>query len=195
MTNLNELCPICTEGHLTEQAGGNEVSYKGETRNIALHFSVCDSCGMEQGNAAQTLKNKREMLEFKRTIDGLLSGEEIREIRTHFGITQFDLAKVLGGGPVAFSKYEKGDVSQSASMDKLIRVCRKFPEAFDWLTKQAGVEYNKSKFLNIVSRPLELRNYFSPAKIQNNYSIEAKQNVLPNCANGNKNTEQAIQAA
>jgi len=195
MINVNNLCPICEEGNLVEKVDQELVTYKSVSENIPLYFSECSICEMEQGDAIQTRNNKREMLEFRRKIDGLLSGEEIREFRNHCGITQSDFAKIFGGGPVAFSKYENADVSQSSPMDKLIRACRKFPIVFEWLAKKSDVEYRRSKFLGVVSTPLESRNYFSPAIIENNYSIEAKQHALPDCANGNENPEQALQAA
>ena len=75
MVDSDELCPICGDGYLSERVGENRVVYKGETRKIPLYFSVCGSCGMEQGNADQTLRNKTEMLQFKKEVDSLLSGE------------------------------------------------------------------------------------------------------------------------
>ena len=69
MLGLSESCPVCGEGHLEEKTCKNEVRYKEEVGNIPLHFSICDVCGIEQGNAVQIRKNKREMVEFKRGID------------------------------------------------------------------------------------------------------------------------------
>ncbi|MDQ7051030.1 MAG: type II toxin-antitoxin system MqsA family antitoxin [Enterobacterales bacterium] len=149
MTNLNELCPVCGEGRLSEQAGQNSVQYKGVEENIPLYFSVCDYCEMEQGDAIQTRQNKREMIAFKKRIDGLLSGNEIKKFRNVYGVTQAEVSEILGGGPVAFSKYEKNDVSQSGSMDNLIRVCKEFPEVFEWLAARANVEINEVKAMEI----------------------------------------------
>jgi HTH-type transcriptional regulator/antitoxin MqsA len=78
------------------------------------------------------------MQEFKKEVDGLLTGKEIKELRSRFRITQAQAAKIFGGGPVAFSKYEADDVSQSEPMDKLLRVALSVPGAFAWLSKEAG---------------------------------------------------------
>lgn len=71
---------------------------------------------------------------------GLLTGEEIRKIRSFLGITQNEAATIFGGGTVAFSKYENNDVIQSVSMDKLLRVASEVPEAFHVLARKVGLD-------------------------------------------------------
>jgi HTH-type transcriptional regulator/antitoxin MqsA len=43
---------------------------------------------------------------------------------------------LFGGDPVAFSKYEADDVTQSDAMDKLLRVVSFVPAVFAYLTEQ-----------------------------------------------------------
>ncbi len=131
-------CPVCGEGHLHSKIDSNEVTYKDVTRAIALHYSVCDECGSEQAGEDEARLNKREMMSFRKQVDGLLSGAEIRAIRNRLHINQAEAARIFGGGPVAFSKYENDDVAQSESMDKLLRVADAVPSAFFWLAHQAG---------------------------------------------------------
>jgi HTH-type transcriptional regulator/antitoxin MqsA len=61
------------------------------------------------------------MVAFKKEVDGLLTGAQVRALRERLGINQSEAAKIFGGGLVAFSKYESDDVSQSEAMDKLLR--------------------------------------------------------------------------
>ncbi len=138
MTDLNNLCPICGEGSLTTQVGENAVDYKGHRTDLELHFSVCDACGSEQSNAVQLRTNKRAMVAFKKHVDGLLTGTEVRAIRERLGINQAEAARIFGGGPVAFSKYEHDDVAQSEAMDKLLRLAVELPAAFARLDKRAN---------------------------------------------------------
>ena len=63
-------CPICEEGNLSERTSKDRVDYKGETAELDLHFSVCDSCGSEQVNVQQSRMNKRYMVAFKKRVDG-----------------------------------------------------------------------------------------------------------------------------
>ncbi|WP_051785811.1 type II toxin-antitoxin system MqsA family antitoxin [Endozoicomonas numazuensis] len=138
MQNNMNVCPICESGQLHEKNELEETTYKGVTGQTPLYYSICDACGSEQGNAAQSRKNKQAMLAFKKQVDGFLSGEEVREQRKRWDITQAQAARIFGGGPVAFSKYEADDVVQSEPMDKLLRVAQAVPEAFIWLAQQAG---------------------------------------------------------
>ena len=139
MSNPNNTCQICGEGNLRSETYKNSVEYKGRTTELDVHYSLCDECGSEQADAVQTRKNKRLMTAFKKNVDGLLSGGEVRLIREKLGLSQADAAKVFGGGPVAFSKYENDDVCQSESMDKLLRVTDELPAVLGTLNRRAGL--------------------------------------------------------
>lgn len=139
MTQIKNLCPVCGEGHLHESIDKNSVEYKGRTAVLDMRYSVCDVCGSEQSASAQLRANKRAMVAFKKQVDGLLSGKEVRALREHLGINQALAAKIFGGGPVAFSKYESDDVTQSEAMDKLLRLALALPEVFNNLAKEAGI--------------------------------------------------------
>jgi HTH-type transcriptional regulator / antitoxin MqsA len=54
----------------------------------------------------------------------------IRAIREACGLSQQDAARVLGGGPKAFEKYESGEVSPSSSMTRLLLLAARRPDLF-----------------------------------------------------------------
>ncbi|MFT4928139.1 MAG: HTH-type transcriptional regulator/antitoxin MqsA [Phenylobacterium sp.] len=137
--SAEHLCPICEAGQLSTHTEQNTVEYKGETTALTSHYSLCDGCGAQQSDALQLRTNKRLMAEFKKQVDGLLTGKEVRAIRQQLSLTQADAASLFGGGPVAFSKYEADDVAQSDAMDKLLRVASAVPAAFAYLTEQLPV--------------------------------------------------------
>jgi len=139
----NNICPLCGEGHLQPRTDQEEVEYKGSKGITALYYSECDACGSVQADAIQTRNNKRAMLAFKKKVDGLLIGCEIKALRSRLGINQAQASVIFGGGPVAFSKYENDDVMQSEAMDKLLRVANDVPAAFKHLAQKAGVELAK----------------------------------------------------
>lgn len=139
MSKNATLCPICGEGHLSIQIDKNPVEYKGVRELLGSFYAVCDACGSEQADAAQTRANKRLMIAFKKRVDGLLTGAEVRALRERLGLTQEEAAKVFGGGPVAFSKYETDDVTQSKAMDQLLRLAAELPAAFDRLARWADI--------------------------------------------------------
>lgn len=137
--NDKELCPICGEGHVTDHVDQIESEYKGKTALLPMHYQVCDTCHSDFAGAAEGKKNKRAIMAFRKSVDGLLTGAEIVALRKKYKLTQDQAAKLFGGGPVAFSKYENDDVSQSESMDSLLRLVRRSEAAFWELVDEKGL--------------------------------------------------------
>lgn len=135
-----QLCPICESGHLDSHHELINVEHMGKKGTISSKYSVCNSCGSEQVCPADARFNKRAMIAFKKEVQGLLSGENVRDMRKRWGLSQAEAAKIFGGGPVAFSKYEADDVMQSDAMDKLLRLANEVPAAFGKLMADAGVK-------------------------------------------------------
>ena len=127
------VCSICEEGELHAQVGSNPVEYKNTHKELPMHYSECECCGSEITLPEQSRTNKRLMIAFKKEVDGLLTGSQLKELRNTLGLTQAEAARIFGGGPVAFSKYEADDVTQSEAMDKLLRVAHDVPAAFEYL--------------------------------------------------------------
>lgn len=136
----NQLCPICDAGSLHAHTEQVDVEHMGQIGTIPSQYSVCDVCGSEQAGAADARFNKRAMIGFKKRVQGLLTGTEVRVMRKRWQLNQADAAKVFGGGAVAFSKYESDDVMQSEAMDKLLRLANDVPAALDKLMANAGVD-------------------------------------------------------
>lgn len=149
---LENGCPVCLEGTLTVCHEQQPVSYKGETKLLPLRFSVCNCCASEVALPLDLRENKRISNEFKKQVDKLLTGCQLRTIRTEiWGITQQQASEIFGGGSKAFSKYESEDVIQSEAMDKLMRVACALPEAFDLLKQMAGEQLIIEKSITVKS--------------------------------------------
>lgn len=160
MTKQDEICPLCGEGHLELRVYKNSVEYNGQTALLDSQYSECDFCGSEQASPIQTRNNKRTMMAFKKQVDGLLTGAELKALRQRLGINQAEAALIFGGGPVAFSKYESDDVMQSEAMDKLLRVADEFPDVLRSLTRKASVEISIDVPVTIDTR--EVTDYARP---------------------------------
>lgn len=146
----NDLCPICGEGKLSMRSEMDEVVYKGVKKYVTANYCICNHCHVEQAGASELKANKRIMNEFKKEVDGLLTGREVLAIRTSLGITQDQASQVFGGGPNAFTKYENDDVAQSEAMDKIIRMAFRFPQVFSELCTLAGVTPAVVKFESLI---------------------------------------------
>lgn len=133
------LCPLCEEGHTTLHYAQTEVEYAGQKGVIETQFRRCDVCESELVGDVEGRANKRAMIAFRKTVDGLLTGEEIRAIREKYRLTQTQAAQLFGGGPVAFSKYENDDVAHSEAMDSLLRLVKQSEDAFRELVTLKGM--------------------------------------------------------
>jgi len=115
-------CKLCQSSNIAEHQDIEHNHYKGEGYDVAIDYSVCGNCGREFISKPQILSNEARVREAKKKIDGLLSAEEIVAVRKKLNLTQSQAAEVFGGGKNAFSKYERSEVTQSAAMDKLLRL-------------------------------------------------------------------------
>ena len=137
--SAQELGAVCGAGHVLEHAEQRKVEYRGREGNVAAYFKRCDTCGSEYADADLSRKNKRSMLAFRKSVEGLLTGQEILALRRRYGINQRQAALIFGGGPVAFSKYENDDVAHSEAMDKLLRLAARDESVFKTLARDAGL--------------------------------------------------------
>lgn len=143
--NNTEMCPICCEGEL--EAQHRMVSLKCEDGVVMaeqkLHF--CGICGSETATADDLKFNARTARSANLKHSGKLDGSDIYQIRKRLDITQEVAGKLFGGGPIAFCKYEKSDLSPTDAMDNLLWVAKQFPFIAIALAERNKVELG-SKF-------------------------------------------------
>jgi HTH-type transcriptional regulator / antitoxin MqsA len=121
MKTENITCPVCETGGLVKVIFSDDFPYNNKTVHVDnLEGCVCKSCGADPILKDQIKRNHQRIADAKRASDGMLIGQEIKKIREYFKLTQRAAAKLFGGGANAFSKYERGDVIQSESMDSLM---------------------------------------------------------------------------
>lgn len=144
---MNQICPICEKGNLSEVLYSEILEFRGSELAVeGLRASLCDVCGETSMSVEQLRSNNRLVASVKaaavdeaRNTLGLLYGYQVKQVREVLGLTQPEAAQVFGGGLNAFSKYERGDTKQSLPMDRLLRVSVAVPDAAAWLLQQAGL--------------------------------------------------------
>jgi HTH-type transcriptional regulator/antitoxin MqsA len=133
------LCPLCGVGQVTAKVDEVETEYKGHSALLPMHYQVCAHCTSDFSGADENRLNRRALLAFRKRVDGLLTGADIAALRQQYHLTQVQAARLFGGGPVAFSKYENDDVMQSEPMDNLLRLVRRSPDAFWQLVQEKSM--------------------------------------------------------
>jgi len=128
-----EKCPICEDGQLTISNKPQTQKYGDEIRTVNRLHVQCSSCGdniLKQSNLKTTKKISRDLYA---QINGLLTSAEVRKIRKKLNLTQKDAARLCGGGPNAFSRYERGKATPLRSTSNLLRLLARHPEELEFL--------------------------------------------------------------
>ena len=136
-------CPMCQTPNPWEARHSTETyRYKGQQFSLGdSEYSVCRECGFDVVLPRQKRRNEARIRDERRRIDGLLTGREIKAIRRRLRLTQAEAARLMGGGDNAFSKYERGEVTQSVAMNQLLLLLDAWP---DGLRVLAGRESSAS---------------------------------------------------
>jgi len=140
MQNQNLICPMCEEGQLIPNVCTEQTFYKGKTLTVDYESSTCSTCGSEIVTPIQAHSNQARILDEQRKIHGLLISREIKHIRESFKLTLTEAANLFGEEALAFSRYEKGEAIQSATLDKLLRLVSEIPIAFERLRLISGMK-------------------------------------------------------
>lgn len=131
-------CPVCEEGVLTPERFEHRLKHNQGWINVPnLERSRCGNCRAEPILMPQIKRNQVAIADARRRADGLLLGDQIRAIRENLKLSQAQAAEVFGGGANAFSKYERGEVIQGVSMDRLLRLISVQPALIGLLTSFA----------------------------------------------------------
>jgi putative zinc finger/helix-turn-helix YgiT family protein len=122
---------MCGKGELVERNGSFDVRYvdrrgvDGVLTMPSLRRLVCNSCGEEILDDEAS----GQVEEARRTAMGLLTPEEIRDLRYRFGKTQVQMSALLGVGEKTYCRWESGSFIQSVAFDNYLRLIRDVPEA------------------------------------------------------------------
>jgi len=127
-------CPTCEIGNLVEGVRDLPYTYKGEkivlkaVKGRFCNNRKCREVVMDKDESART---SREMLEFNKKVNADLTPIDLlTQVRGQLKLTQQQAAKVFGGGPNAFSRYESGKTKPPVALVKLFKVLNKHPDLF-----------------------------------------------------------------
>jgi HTH-type transcriptional regulator/antitoxin MqsA len=128
-------CPTCETGKLVAAVRGAPYTYKGKKTVIkAVKGRFCDNpkCREVVMDMGKSVRTSREMLEFNKKVNAALTPIDLlTKVREQLNLTQQQAAKVFGGGPNAFSRYESGKTRPPVALVKLFKVLNKHPDLFE----------------------------------------------------------------
>ena len=146
-------CPLCDKTHeIEERKRTTTIIIKGEEVTYEERFYFCANSDEDENEfetGAMTNENLLNARNAYRVKMGLLTSDEIVAIRENYGLSQVDLAKLLGWGEATISRYESKAI-QDEAYDTMLRLIKDNPlQALEFLKK------NSEKF-SMVKR-LEIR--------------------------------------
>lgn len=148
-------CPLCDKTHeVEERKRFTVITIKGEEISYEERFYFCansDDGENEFESGSMTNENLLNARNAYRVRHGLLTSDEIIAIRESYGLSQVDLARMLGWGEATISRYESKAI-QDEAYDTMLRMIRDNPlQALEFLKKNAD-KFSESKRMDIRSR-------------------------------------------
>ncbi|MCD8012239.1 MAG: DUF4065 domain-containing protein [Lachnospiraceae bacterium] len=151
-------CPVCDKEHeVEERSRMTTVLIKGEEVVYEERYFFCVNADPEENEFETGAMMNENLLNARnayRTQKGLLTSGEIVAIREKYGLSQVDLAKMLGWGEATISRYESKAI-QDEAYDNMLRLIRDNPlQALEYLKKN-GDKFSASKKRHIKGKITE----------------------------------------
>jgi len=151
MSKVKEQCAMCLNEYSDELFQMIDIEVKGETFKVQEHYYKCLKCGEEFTNPHDPSDPLDQAYREYRKKHGLLQPEEIKGFRTLYGLTQKELASLLGWGDVTISRYENGAL-QEIGHDKFLRLAMDPRNLLELLRRSPESISNQMKRRKIINQ-------------------------------------------
>lgn len=112
-------CPLCDKTHeVDERKRLTTITLKGDQVSYEERFFFCENADDEENEfetGSMTNANLLNARNAYRVKHGLLTSDEIVAIRESYGLSQVDLARLLGWGEATISRYESKAIQDDAA--------------------------------------------------------------------------------
>lgn len=123
-------CPLCDKTHeVEERKRFATITLKGDKVTYEERFYYCANADDEENEfetGSMTNENLLNARNAYRVKHGLLTSDEIVAIREIYGLSQVDLARLLGWGEATISRYESKAI-QDEAYDTMLRLIKDNP--------------------------------------------------------------------
>lgn len=151
-------CPLCDKTHeVEERKRFTTITLKGDEVTYEERFYFCANADEEENefeSGSMTNENLLNARNAYRVNHELLTSDEIVAIRESYGLSQVDLARLLGWGEATISRYESKSI-QDEAYDTMLRLIKDNPlQALEFLKKNED-KFPKLKRQEIRSKIVE----------------------------------------
>lgn len=148
-------CPICGKKHVVEEKERQAtVIIKGEEVAYLERFFYCENADEDECDFVTApmmdanLLNARNAYRMKH---GLLTSDEIVALRVLYGLSQVDLARLMGWGEATISRYESKAI-QDEAYDIMLRLIRDNPLKALELLESNKDSFSEEKYKSIKAK-------------------------------------------
>lgn len=134
---MKKICTACGNRNLVRRKGTFhfEVRSRGANADVRKSYvdvknavwDECEVCGEQL--LSRELDKTLENWQYAR--EGLLTPDDIRNIRLRHKLTQKRISEIIGVGEKSYTRWENGMSMQNKAMDNLIRIFDKSPKLFE----------------------------------------------------------------
>ncbi len=140
------ICPCCMEEHEVKTVKAKEqATFKDRQVDYDAVYTYCDAADELYMDERQIQENDIRLKDAYRRAEGLLTSDEISDIRSKYGITQSDLCTLLGWGGKTITRYESHQV-QDRAHDTILKKIYRDPEWFLSLLKDAKNNFSEETY-------------------------------------------------
>ena len=149
LKKIERECPICGKRHeLENRSRAASIVIKGERIDYDEEYLFCENADEDEAMFATAEMESRNLLNARdayRVMHGLLTAGDIVGIREQYGLSQVELARLLGWGEATIARYESKAIQDDA-YDNMLRIIRDNPLVlFDFLQKNGEKLTEKKK--------------------------------------------------
>lgn len=151
-------CPLCDKVHeVEERTRIAKTIIKGEEVNYEETYYFCQNSDEDENEFVTGKMDNDNLLNARnayRKAHGLLTSDQIVAIRDMYGLSQVDLAKLLGWGEATISRYESKAI-QDEAYDNMLRIIKENSLATLELLQKNADKFTTLKRIGIKQKIME----------------------------------------
>ncbi|ADH59876.1 transcriptional regulator, XRE family [Thermoanaerobacter mathranii subsp. mathranii str. A3] len=153
---MKKFCPVCGKEQETKVIEKEEIStVRGDEIKALAKIRVCSVCGEELFDEELEEENIQRVYDIYRKKHGILSPDEIRNIRESYRLSQRAFAKLLGIGEASIARYETGALPEK-SLSNMIMLL-KDPENMEKLLEKNKEALTPREKMRLLRRLKEIK--------------------------------------
>lgn len=151
-------CPLCDKSHaIEERMRIAKTIIKGEEVSYEERYYLCSNSHEDENEFATGKMESENLLNARnayRKAHGLLTSHDIVSIRDKYGLSQVDLAIMLGWGEATISRYESKSIQDDA-YDNMLRIISYYPYIALELLHKNGEHFKGAKMTDIQQKIID----------------------------------------